>query len=105
MPRCLEPGQEFDVELESPHGTRKFTFRSVSVRRTIELRKRISTDAASGIAEFLKSVVTGWENVKDENGEDVAFAPEKLLDVVSESGLCDLYRGFSLSGDDKKKSE
>jgi hypothetical protein len=105
MPRCLEPGQEFDIEMESQHGPRVFKFRSVSVRQTMELRKKIAVDAINGIAEFLQETLTGWENVKDADGNAVEFAADKLLDVVSESGLCDLYRGFSLSGEDKKKSE
>jgi hypothetical protein len=105
MQPCLEPGQLFPIELESPNGTRKFLFRSLSVREALALREKVSENASSGICEFVSKTLAGWENVKDTAGELVEFDSGKLLDVVSEAGLAELYRRFHFGPEDKKKSE
>lgn len=105
MPRCLEPGQKFPLELESEHGTRVFTFRAISVRDYMAAREKIDANPVDGIVELLQATICGWENVKDIDGNEVAFSRDALLDVVTQSGLAQLYRGFSLGPEDKKKSE
>lgn len=112
MPRPLEPNQRFPLWLahdadQTPRPT--FYFKSASYRRYLAVC-RAAEAAETGRLEimhdFLVEQLVDWEHMIDpETTKPIDFDPEKFGDLVEVHDVVELFWGFNLGREDKKKSE
>jgi hypothetical protein len=112
MPRCLEPGQKFPLVLkgdqDKPEGERPtFYFRAVPARQYLEAdRAAREGKGLESATDFIKGAIVGWDNMIDpESGEPIPFDKEALdTKILDADEIIELFVGFRLGREDKKKS-
>ena len=71
-------------------GPQPFDFTFTAKRLDADtLRERLAPDSDEKMADFLRSVILGWQGVKGDDGE-VAFTPESLAQLLKIAGLAQL---------------
>ena len=121
MPRSLEPGIKYPIVLAGDEGKSPcptFFAKSLSVRDQRNIADSIGRIAeASGkgdvfieAARILGNAIVGWEGMVDPNtGEEIAFDPDRLVDLLAIDELMDLVGKVTSAGmlamGDRKKSE
>lgn len=116
MPRCLEPGDTFDIWLDfdadRPLESRPvFVCKTLSVRQCASLSKAFDAvfenasgtfeDLHSRVCEELCKVISGWRNM---GGRE--FSHGEMLELLTSNEIFELVRkiirGESLSTEEKK---
>lgn len=107
MPRCLDPGADFSLSLESDQGKPEaerptFTFRYLSMREWDEAvdGKQYRVDAARAL---LAASCTGWKNMQDRSGHEVPFSQDAINGIVDHFEAIELMEQMTVTYTDKKK--
>jgi len=94
---------------DKPEGERPtFYFKAVPARKYLEADQKARDESGLQAAtEFLKDAIVGWENMNDpESGEPIPFDRESLdSKILDADEIVELFVGFRLGREDKKKSE
>lgn len=119
---AMDPQQQIPISLKSdqakPAASRPtFYARVLTAREHAQASRLLDEAAKPGDAEaslnslvaLAKVTLQGWARVQDRGGNGVAFAPERLPDLLTTNELWELavasITASSVTEDDKKKSE
>lgn len=107
MPRCLDPGSNFELYLDSdadkPESDRPvFVFRVLSMGEWMDAEGGADKKFIQAAIDILRSALVGWRNmVRD--GQAVEFDRQQLPYVVDAMQVVELLEKLQLSYTDKKK--
>ena len=110
MPILCDPKQQYPIVLESDKGKEcppTFFAYALSGRQQIANTDKIKQFRSDAEAfEFLPDLIVGWKDLKDADGIEIQFDPEKLVDVLTNKEAWELIRTIQqnehLSVDEKK---
>ena len=125
MPIAMDPNKTFEVALESdmevPQATRPvFIFRYMTARqwaKALEIRETyMKADRKTASVEelvqppfeIIRLALSGWKNIRDTSGCEIAFEPAKLEDILTEVESMELMfkcMNQTPTVEDKKKLE
>jgi hypothetical protein len=116
MPRCLRPNQKFPLSLKDDAGIAAeqrptFYFRAVSADEFLDALDRVREAGGASLKlarDFLTEHLVGWANMVDHRQDPpqaVEFDPQQLGQILDYEEIVELFYGFTLSAEDKKKSE
>lgn len=119
MPFAIDPNERLAVVLDCDKDKKPcptFYFKYLTVREWRQLseinKQYYRSDTVQDAADFLiKRIQFGlitWENIKDANGNEIPYSPDKLEDVIGPRDANDLMERFLAQrpdADDKKKLE
>jgi hypothetical protein len=122
MPIALDPRETFEIVLDSDVRevglAPTFIFRYLTVREWREIAPLGDDQAALSALSTVVAVdklmaalrlnLIGWANVRDRDGEEIAYGPDRLEDVLTMGEAWELYfkarRQVRLGADEKKDS-